>query len=309
MSVTAIDLFAGLGGSTEGATQAGARVLWAANHWADAVRWHAANHPATVHACQDLHQADWRDAPAHDVLIASPCCQGHSRARGRDAPHHDAARSTAWAVVSCAEAHRPRLVVVENVPEFRDWTLYRAWRAAMLALGYRLSESVVDSADIGMAQSRSRLFLTAELRSARRPLDLPRRPARTAASVVDWGGPGWSPIHRADRVRVGMRPLSQTTVDRLLAGRAKHGERFLLPYYGTATARSADRPIGALTTRDRYAVVRGDEMRMLTVDEQREFMGFPPGYRLPPARRLATHLLGNAVCPPVMRAIVERLTR
>jgi DNA (cytosine-5)-methyltransferase 1 len=95
-----VDLFAGLGGFSTGATQAGARVVWAANHWRAAVDLHAANHPGTEHACQDLHQTDWSTVPAHDILLASPACQGHSHARGKERPHHDAQRSTAWAVVS-----------------------------------------------------------------------------------------------------------------------------------------------------------------------------------------------------------------
>ena len=63
---TAIDLFAGLGGWSTGARDAGAQVLWAANHWPDAVEWHTANHPDTQHICQDLHQADWSQVPKHD---------------------------------------------------------------------------------------------------------------------------------------------------------------------------------------------------------------------------------------------------
>ncbi len=54
------DLFAGAGGSSEGARQAGARVVWAANHWPLAVEVHELNHPETAHACQDLTQADFR---------------------------------------------------------------------------------------------------------------------------------------------------------------------------------------------------------------------------------------------------------
>lgn len=120
--MNAIDLFAGAGGFSTGAAMAGCQVLWAANHWPTAVEWHAANHPDTRHACQDLQQADFRDAPAHDILLASPACQGHSKARGTDKPHHDAQRATAWAVVTCAEVHRPAVVLVENVPEYAEAT-------------------------------------------------------------------------------------------------------------------------------------------------------------------------------------------
>ena len=95
----AIDLFAGLGGFSEGARQAGFQVKWSANHSQPAVYWHSVNHPHAIHACQDLQQCDFRTAPAHDVLLASPACQGHSPARGTDKPHHDTQRATAWAVV------------------------------------------------------------------------------------------------------------------------------------------------------------------------------------------------------------------
>ena len=50
----AIDLFAGAGGFTLGATRAGVDVVWAANHWKDAVAVHANNHPTIAHECQDL---------------------------------------------------------------------------------------------------------------------------------------------------------------------------------------------------------------------------------------------------------------
>lgn len=59
----AIDLFAGAGGFTDGATRAGASVLWAANHWPVAVETHGRNHPETIHACQDLTQADFTAVP------------------------------------------------------------------------------------------------------------------------------------------------------------------------------------------------------------------------------------------------------
>ena len=123
----AVDLFAGWGGFTEGATAAGADVLFAANHWPLAVEAHASNHPNTEHACQDLRQMDWATLPKHDVLLASPACQGHSPAanasRKRDAVAnaHDALRATSWAVVDCVEVCRPSAFVVENVPRFARW--------------------------------------------------------------------------------------------------------------------------------------------------------------------------------------------
>ena len=174
---TAIDLFAGLGGWSTGARNAGVNVLWAANHWPVAVEWHSANHPETQHACQDLHQAQWEKVPAHDLLLASPCCQGHSKARGKKSgnPQHDSSRSTAWAVVSALEFHRPEAGLVENVEEFTDWALYPAWVAAVQALGYQVAPHVVDCADLGVPQHRVRLFLVLTRSKAPLMLELHRR--------------------------------------------------------------------------------------------------------------------------------------
>lgn len=81
--LTAIDFFSGFGGWTRRGKDAGLSVLWAANHWPEAVEWHTRNNPETIHACQDLHQANWANVPKHDVMLASPCCQGHTKARER----------------------------------------------------------------------------------------------------------------------------------------------------------------------------------------------------------------------------------
>lgn len=298
----AVDLFAGAGGFSTGATMAGAQVVWAANHWPVAVKWHSANHPGTDHACQDLQQADFRDAPAHDILLASPACQGHSRARGAEKAHHDALRSTAWAVVTCAEVHRPAVALVENVPEFAEWTLYPAWCAAMHAMGYALSPLIIDAADRGVPQNRRRLFVVATRSRYPIELRLPRREAVTAANVIDFQSGNWSHVHKPGR--------STRTLVRIAAGRSAHGDRFVAPYYGSGsgeTGRSLHRPLGTITTRDRWAVIDGNRMRMLSADECRKAMGFPEGYLLPTTHREAVHLLGNAVCPPVARDLIQAI--
>jgi len=298
----AIDLFAGAGGFTEGAALAGVPVKWASNHWPAAVRFHSLNHPGTDHICQDLQQADWRRVPAHDIALASPACTGHSPARGKDRPHHDALRSTAWAVVACAEYHRSQVVLVENVPEFRHWTLYPAWCDAMHRLGYAVAPHLVDAADHGVPQHRRRLFLVCTQSKHPLHLDLPHRPHRAIADVIQWDAHEWSPVERPGR--------SARTLRRIAAGRAAFGARFVAPYYSNGsgtTGRSIDRPIGTITTRDRWAVIDGDRMRMLRVPEAKAAMGFRASYVLPDAHRDALFMLGNAVCPPVAADILTAI--
>ena len=67
------------------------------------------------------------------------------------------------------------------------------------------------------------------------------------------------------------------------------------------------RPVGTITTRDRWAVIDGDRMRMLSVDECRKAMGFPASYQLPSRAKDAMHMLGNAVVPVVACDVINAL--
>lgn len=297
----AIDLFAGAGGFSTGAKMAGIDIVWAANHWPSAVAIHSQNHPDTEHVCQDLHQANWMDVPRHDLMLASPCCQGHSRARGRGNgnPQHDASRSTAWAPVSAAECHRPYLFGIENVLEFTRWALYPAWCAAMNALGYALTPIIVDAADHGAPQHRERLFIIGV--RAKHPLTirLEKRAHVPARSIIDFDAGKWQPIDKPGR--------AAATLRRVHAGRRAYGDRFVMPYYGGGsglTGRCLNRPLGTITTRDRWGIVDGDRMRMLTAQECRAAMGFPDDYILPAKHTVAVHMLGNAVVPPAARDVI-----
>lgn len=299
-SMTAIDLFAGAGGFSIGAEMAACNVVWAGNHWPRAVDIHAANHPDTIHACQDMQQTDWRLVPGHDILLASPACQGHSSARGKEKQHHDALRSTAWAVVSAAECHRPPVVVVENVPAFTKWVLFPAWCQAMLAMGYSVAPHHIDAADHGVPQSRPRLFLI--LTKSKNPLQLnfTKLDHVPASSVIDFGSGNWTCVDTK----------VAATRARIENGRRHCGKRFVMPYYGGGsglTGRSLDRPIGTITTKNRWGVVDHNRMRMVMAEESRKFMGFPDNYILPTGITEATFMLGNAVCPPVARDVINAI--
>lgn len=298
---TAADLFAGMGGFTEGATQAGIKVLVAANHWPAAVECHAANHPDTEHVCQDLRQANFYDWPGFDLLLASPSCTGHSNARGKNKPKHQGDRSTAWAVIDCAEAKQPAIVVVENVKEWATrWVLFPAWRLAMQALGYSVAPHVINSADYGVPQSRPRLV--AICTRSLRPFQLRDRRGShhvAAASFIDWNAGEWCDTGSL---------VSPGAIARVASGRRLYGERFIHSYYGSERhARSIDLPVRTLTTKDRHAIVDGRRQRMLNEQECRAAMGFRADYQLPAESTLAKHMLGNAVCPPMIAGVLGEL--
>jgi DNA (cytosine-5)-methyltransferase 1 len=168
---------------------------------------------------------------------------------------------------------------------------------AVETLGYSVSPHIVDAADHGVPQTRRRLFLVCTRSRSPLVLFLASRPVVPASGIIDESALGWGLVERAGR--------SPRTLERVENGRAAHGERFLVAYYGSERGgRSLARPLGTVTTHDRYALVDGPRMRMLAVSEYRAAMGFPADYQLPANHRLAVHMLGNAVCPPVARDII-----
>ena len=310
----AVDLFAGAGGFSEGARQAGIQVVWAANHEPLAVATHSRNHPETAHSCQDLQLADWTKLPAHELLLASPCCQGHSKAKGSTKDWSEKSRSTAWCVYSCAVANRPEAIIVENVPEFRDWSedadtgyVFRTWRdlVSRIGPGYHYSDTVVDAADLGVPQHRERLFMVFIRKDVAAPLQF-ATPHVPASSILDDRGLTWSRVQ--DKA-----VTTQAFVRRTAERRFDQGTPFLVPYFSktlkTGLGRDVNRPVGTITTKARYAVVSDCHkwLRMFSIDEYRRAMAFPEGYELPGTQEAAIKQLGNAVCPPVAAWVLSQV--
>lgn len=300
--ITAVDLFAGLGGNTVGAKAAGIKVLWAANHNPLVVDFHSRNHPEVLHRCQDLMQADWSQVPVHDLLMASPCCQGHTRARGKEGVHHYKSRSTAWAPVACAEFHRPDLLMIENVVEMMKWKLFAHWKACLETLGYSLSINIFDSADYGVPQHRKRLFVIGTKSKNPIRLKLEKTVHIPFSRIMRLDSGAWSLVEKPKRAKA--------TLERVKNARNIFGDFFVMPYYKNGsgkTGRSIERPIGTITTKDRWAIVLGDRMRMVSVEEYRRAMSFPDETILPKSKENAVLALGNATCPKLVSAVLAAI--
>lgn len=294
-----VELFSGAGGNGFAARAAGLDVIWAANHNPLAVEYYARNHPGVIPMCQDLQQADWAEVPGHDVLIASTCCQGHTKAKGKTGPHHYKSRSTAWAPVNCSEFHKPELVIMENVREFLTWKLYPMWLECWKALGYSLSVHVLDAADFGVPQNRTRVFWIGTRSKKPLSLSFEKQAPVPVLNILDLDKGRWSKVNKPNRAK--------STLERVSNGRKRFGELFVMPYYTNGsgkTGRDINRPVGTVTTHDRWAIVKGDEMRMFSVEEYRKAMSFPEDTILPPRKDDACLFLGNATCPGKVEKVI-----
>lgn len=294
----AVDLFAGWGGFTTGASLVpGVRVVWAANHSPLCVAVHELNHPHVAHACQDLQQADWTSLPRFDLLLASPACQGHSSAsQPRRRTYHDAMRQTAYAVLTCADITRPRAIIVENVLSFREWDLYDHWIDGFRALGYFVQPHVVDATACDVPQRRRRLIVTMTRRPLPFMLTTPPGPEPAFGPHVQWDAGDF-------------RPWSEASADaraRFARGRKRCGRRFLSQHVTNHPGVPLHEAVRTITTKDQWVVVDGDTYRPFTLREYARAMSFADDYRWPNdlARTDVVQGLGNAIPPFMARDVV-----
>ena len=314
MMTRGLDIFSGAGGSSAGARAAGVEVVAGVDMCSTAAETFAANFPEALVMTSRLEDVCLdslkRETGEIDILLASPECTNHTCAKG-GAPRDEASRATAMLVVEYARVLRPRWFVLENVIQMRPWSRYGELKHCLRDLGYVLQEHVLDATDFGVAQRRRRLFLVGD-RERQPDWKVRKRPGRrrSAKSVLDPEGI-WNTSPLFDTKR------AAATLERAERGFRALGEEasFLLVYYGNDGGggwQPLSRPLRTVTTLDRFALVRHDgrepRMRMLQVPELKRAMGFDEDFELPVGtRRDRIRLLGNGVCPPVMKAVVDSL--
>ena len=124
MQELVVDNFAGGGGASTGIEFAiGRSVDIAINHDPDAIAMHRENHPKTKHYCEDVWEVDPVEAcNGNPVALAwfSPDCKHFSRAKGGK-PVDKKIRGLAWVAIKWAYLVRPRVLMMENVPEITTW--------------------------------------------------------------------------------------------------------------------------------------------------------------------------------------------
>lgn len=338
-ALTALDLFAGAGGSTAGLKQAGYRVVGAVELDSTASETYAANHSEVRLLNEDIRRVEptsLREALGLEkgsltLLNACPPCQGFSTLGNGDMA--DERNDLVTTVLPFIEELRPRAFVVENVPGLR-----RDQRLADLldnarALGYETSQYVVNAVDFGVPQSRRRLIAMGVQRPATEFPEhlaelLPRSFRREPESLRDVLARAGKiegtrdPVHRARR--------STPAVLERIRSIPRNGGRFDIPEehqldcHKSLDGRSAtaaygrlrlDEPAPTLTTRCTTPAcgrfVHPTEHRGISLREAALIQTFPPGYHFSGTYQAIEAQIGNAVparlAEALGRAVAELL--
>lgn len=265
-----VDNFAGGGGASTGIELAtGYSVDIAINHDPEAIRMHKANHPNTKHYCENVWAVDpVKACGGHPVALAwfSPDCKHFSKAKGGK-PKDKNIRGLAWVACRWAGLVRPRVIMLENVEEFKTWgplgrrhhpikakqgETFRKFVQQLTDLGYEVEFRELVAADYGAPTMRKRFFMIA--RCDGKPIVWPEpthapadsdevkagllKPYVGAYTQLDFSLPCPSIFDTSEEIKEkygirAVRPLAPKTMERIARGLKKfvldNPEPFIVP--------------------------------------------------------------------------------
>ncbi len=271
-----IDNFAGGGGTSTGLEAAfGRPVDIAINHDPEALAMHAANHPHTKHLCESVWDIDpievTKNQPVGLVWL-SPDCKHFSKAKGGK-PVEKRIRGLAWVALRWAAKCKPRVIMLENVEEFKTWgpllideqgnakpdpakkgKTFDSFVRQLKGHGYEVDYFELRACDFGAPTIRKRFFLVARRDGIK--IQKPRpthgapdsigvksgklKPYLTAADCIDWSLPCPSIFDRK-------KPLAEKTLARVAKGIMRYvvdaSDPFIVKFSENSVGHLIDEPL------------------------------------------------------------------
>lgn len=293
-----VDNFAGGGGASTGIEMAtGISVDIAINHDPEAIKMHKANHPSTKHYCESVWDVNPIEAcKGHPVALAwfSPDCKHFSKAKGGK-PKDKNIRGLAWVALRWAGLVRPRVIMLENVEEFKTWgplnrshrpikakqgVTFKKFVSQLEELGYKVEFRELIAADYGAPTMRKRFFMIA--RCDGKPIVWPEpthapadseevkagllKPYVGAYTQLDFSLPCPSIFDTTEEIKEkygirAVRPLAPKTMERIARGLKKfvidNAEPFIIQcnHGGERRPQNIREPMPTITGKHGYGVV------------------------------------------------------
>lgn len=303
-----VDNFAGGGGASTGIEMAtGYSVDIAINHDPEAIRIHKVNHPNTKHYCENVWAVDpVKACEGHPVALAwfSPDCKHFSKAKGGK-PKDKNIRGLAWVACRWAALVRPRVIMLENVEEFKTWgplnrghhpirakqgDTFRQFVKQLNELGYEVQFRELVAADYGAPTKRKRFFMIARCdgvpimwpKPTHAPADSEEvkagllKPYVGAYTQLDFSLPCPSIFDTSEQIKEkygirAVRPLAPKTMQRIARGLKKfvldNPEPFIIQCKFNNDAQDIRKPLGTITTIGSHLLVEP----YLSVNREKHF--------------------------------------
>jgi DNA (cytosine-5)-methyltransferase 1 len=308
---TFIDLFAGIGGFRTALEQLGGNCAFSCEWDRYSQKTYKAWFGETPHG--DIRQIKPKDIPDHDVLAAGFPCQpfsiaGVSKKKSLGHAHgfKDATQGTLFFnIVSIVEVKRPPVLFLENVKNLQSHDKGRTWttiREALTQLDYKLYSETIDAAG-WVPQRRERIYIVCfdkKVFGENPPFEFPKPPAKQMPKVGDI---------------LEQTPDKKYTLSAHLWGYLQqYAERHRLKGngfgFGLADPEKVTRTLSARYYKDGSEILikqASKPPRRLTPRECARLMGFPEDRKIVVSDTQAYRQFGNAVVPPVAKAVGEKI--
>ena len=315
--IAVIDLFCGMGGFSQGAIEAGAKVVLAVDLWEESLKVHYHNHPGTPIKRMTLGTKNqfslfmrevekWRKMGYHVHIHGSPPCQALSNASSRDPL--EGMPLVIW-FLDLVKFTKPDSWSMENVVPMRK----------------RLPEGtpsvILNSADYGVAQTRRRCIAgegweaipTHNKESWLSVIDALPHLRKELGTHINLDGASDSNSRRAKSADFDINSTSGT-----LRNNKPTLREIKLEALGSNSNRKQDRTVqepskticgSGNQTGARifdHEKTKPKKIRSLTIEETLTLQGFDSKYNMTQARTQKNRwtMIGNAVVPAVAKAII-----
>lgn len=306
--ITAIDLFAGIGGMRIGFEKAGFEIVYSNDIDKYACETYRTNFGEIDE--RDIRSVDPLSLPAFDVLLAGFPCQPFSvigKRDGLDDPRGQLFNE----VVKFLNVRQPRAFILENVKNLIKHNKGETYKFIKSALenagtGYSVSEQILDSRNFGVPQHRERVYIIG-IKNPHKPF---RFPVRLSASGDE---------RLADILEKNVPEryyLSQKYYEGLMAHKERHtakgsgfGCEILDPNGVSNTIVSGNMGRERNLIQDKPVSINKWGVRKVTERECARLQGFPDNFKIPVSSTQAYKQFGNAVSVPVAKEMAKALKR
>ena len=291
-----IDLFAGVGGMRLAFEKANGQCVFSSEWDKYSQKTYQANFGEIPHG--DITQIDEREIPNFDILLAGFPCQPFSTIGKRQGFDHPTQGTLFHDVVRIMRHHRNKAFLLENVAGLENHDGGRTLEVieeTLTSLNYKYDYRVIDAADFGVPQHRSRIYIVGQ--------------KSRVGGRTDFDWPEGKKEHKA------IGPHVQTGV--LNHSISKHLQNVYLFKKDDGRPQiidpESDFPVKTLVAsyhkiqRLTGTFVRDGEtgIRLLTAEECKAIMGFPKKFEMPVSRTQMYRQMGNSVAVPVVTVLAK----
>ena len=264
---------------------------------------------------KDVRHIDASSIPDSDIIVAGFPCQPFSKI-GKLHGFADQRAALFWDLLRILKSKNPRAFVLENVKNLlthdKGYTFELIRDALENRLGYDVHYEILNSKDFGLAQDRKRIYIVGfrVLTDFQFPTPRPRIPqimeflekedvrndhylSETYLQCLK----NHKERHKAKKHGFGFKVLEDQSIASALVVGNMGRERNLI--------KGLPKPAGSINSRG--DPINSENIRRLTPREYARLQGFPDTFSLPEQVTVAYRQIGNAVSPPVAKAVAERI--